>query len=201
MTWKQFDPLGSLLFIFVNWEQSCILFRANYSPTTKARFLWELCLTLCKWWVFQFCWWEQALPSALCEHQTLLSWIFLVVLFSDSDSFLTCMCCIEYSSRILTHPLGFLSVQPSSLCPENSSCLNLLKLSALPPKLKSTGLCLVPSSYSMVWEHSPGSKLGQSKLIPEGWYGEGGRRRVQDGEHMYTCGGFMLIYGKTNTIL
>ena len=26
-------------------------------------------------------------------------------------------------------------------------------------------------------------------------------RRVQDGEHMYTCGGFMLIYGKTNTIL
>jgi len=28
-----------------------------------------------------------------------------------------------------------------------------------------------------------------------------GERRVQDGEHMYTCGGFMLIYGKTNTIL
>ena len=36
---------------------------------------------------------------------------------------------------------------------------------------------------------------------PEGWYGEGGRRRVQDGKHVYTCGGFMLIYGKTNTIL
>ena len=30
----------------------------------------------------------------------------------------------------------------------------------------------------------------------------GGRRAgVQDGEHMYTCGGFRLIYGKTNTIL
>jgi len=28
-----------------------------------------------------------------------------------------------------------------------------------------------------------------------------GGRRVQDGEHMYTCGGFMLICGKTNTIL
>ena len=26
---------------------------------------------------------------------------------------------------------------------------------------------------------------------------EGG---VQDGEHVYTCGGFMLMYGKTNTI-
>ena len=36
---------------------------------------------------------------------------------------------------------------------------------------------------------------------PEGWYGEGGGWRVQDGEHMYTCGGFMLIYGKTNTTL
>ena len=36
---------------------------------------------------------------------------------------------------------------------------------------------------------------------PEGWYGEGGGRRVQDGEHMYTCGGLILIFGKTNTIL
>ena len=30
----------------------------------------------------------------------------------------------------------------------------------------------------------------------EGWYREGGGRSVQDGEHVYTCGGFMLIYGK-----
>ena len=30
---------------------------------------------------------------------------------------------------------------------------------------------------------------------------EGGGRRVQDGEHMYTCGGFISIFGKTNTIL
>ena len=36
---------------------------------------------------------------------------------------------------------------------------------------------------------------------PEGWYGEGGGRRVQDGEHMYTCGRSILIFGKTNTIL
>ena len=36
---------------------------------------------------------------------------------------------------------------------------------------------------------------------PEGWYEEGGGRGVQGGEHMYTRGGFMLIYGKTNTIL
>ena len=36
---------------------------------------------------------------------------------------------------------------------------------------------------------------------PEGWYGEGVGRRVQDGEHMYTCGRFILIFGKTNTIM
>ena len=28
---------------------------------------------------------------------------------------------------------------------------------------------------------------------PEGWYGEGGGRRVQDGEHMYTCGVFFIF--------
>ena len=31
---------------------------------------------------------------------------------------------------------------------------------------------------------------------PEGWYREGGGRRVQDGEHMYTCGGFISMFGK-----
>ena len=36
---------------------------------------------------------------------------------------------------------------------------------------------------------------------PEGWYGEGGGRRVQDGEHVYACGGFISIYGRSNTIL
>ena len=54
---------------------------------------------------------------------------------------------------------------------------------------------------------SPGSMhdTGCSGLVhwddPGGWYGEGGGRGVQDGEHVYTCGGFMLMYGKTNTIL
>ena len=32
----------------------------------------------------------------------------------------------------------------------------------------------------------------------EGWYGEGGGRGVQDGEHGHTCGRFMLMYGKIN---
>ena len=54
---------------------------------------------------------------------------------------------------------------------------------------------------------SPGSMhdTGCSGLVhwddPKGWYGEGGGRGVQDGEHVYTCGRFMLMYVKTNTIL
>ena len=36
---------------------------------------------------------------------------------------------------------------------------------------------------------------------PEGYYGEGDGRGVQGGERMYTRGGFMSMYGKTNTIL
>ena len=54
---------------------------------------------------------------------------------------------------------------------------------------------------------SPGSMqdIGCLGLVhwddPEGWYRERGGKGVQDGEHMYTCGGFMSTYGKTNTIL
>ena len=73
----------------------------------------------------------------------------------------------------------------------------------------------------MIWENStetcilsyvkqiasPGlmHETGCSGLVhwddPEGWDGEGGGRGVQDGEHMYIHGWFMLMYGKTTTIL
>ena len=54
---------------------------------------------------------------------------------------------------------------------------------------------------------SPGSMhdTGSSGLVhwddPEGWDGEGGRRGVQDEEHMYTHGRFKSKYCKTNTML
>ena len=63
--------------------------------------------------------------------------------------------------------------------------------------------CLTDSQGG--WHRCLGAQTGLTPWVhwddPEGWYGEGGRRRVQDGGHMYTCGGFILIYGKTNTIL
>ena len=50
---------------------------------------------------------------------------------------------------------------------------------------------------------SPGlmQDIGSLVLVrwddPEGWYGEGGGRGLQDWQHVYTRGGFMLMYGKT----
>ena len=37
--------------------------------------------------------------------------------------------------------------------------------------------------------------------LPRGMVPGGRREGVWDGELVYTCGGFMLMYGKTNTIL
>ena len=51
---------------------------------------------------------------------------------------------------------------------------------------------------------SPGlmHEAGCSRLVhwddPEGWDGKGGEREGQDGEHMYTCGGFMSMCGKNH---
>jgi len=56
-----------------------------------------------------------------------------------------------------------------------------------------------------MWNISgPGSmhETGCSGLVhwddPEGWDGEGGGKGVQDGEHMYTHGWFMSMYGKNH---
>ena len=84
---------------------------------------------------------------------------------------------------------------------------------------QSFGLC--GRGGGMIWENgietciiscmkrvaSPGSMhdTGCLGLLhwddPEGWYGEGGGKGVQDWEHVYTRGGFMLMYGKTKRLL
>ena len=64
--------------------------------------------------------------------------------------------------------------------------------------------CILPYVKQIA---SPGSmhETGCSGLVhwddSEGWDGEEGGRGVQDGEHMYTHGWFMSMYGKTSTIL
>ena len=93
----------------------------------------------------------------------------------------------------------------------------------VPAILSTSGFCTISTSGEggEIWENgietciisclkrvaSPSSMhdTGCLGLVhwydPEGGYGEGGGRRVQDGEHGYTCGGFILMFGKTNTIL
>ena len=62
--------------------------------------------------------------------------------------------------------------------------------------------CIIPYMKRIA---SPGlmQDTGCLRLVhwdaPEGWYREGGGMGVQDGEHVYTRGRFMLVYGKTNT--
>ena len=66
----------------------------------------------------------------------------------------------------------------------------------------SRGVGTVCWEFSVPFPFFKKNKFGLSQWDdPEGWNGEGVGRRVQDGEHMYTCGGFILIFGKTNTIM
>ena len=59
----------------------------------------------------------------------------------------------------------------------------------------------------MKWIASPGlmNETGCLGMVywddPEGCDGERVGRGVKDGEHMYTCGRFVSMYGKTTTIL
>ena len=65
----------------------------------------------------------------------------------------------------------------------------------------STETCILPYVKQMT---SPSlmHETGHSKLArwdnPEGWDAEGGGRGIQDGEHMYTHGWFMWLYGKNH---
>ena len=90
--------------------------------------------------------------------------------------------------------------------PETSLVVYWLRLHTL----KTGGVGLIPGQRTRI-PHAiwPGQKNNNNKINsrlkkllilddPEGWNGEGGGRRVQDGEHMYTCGRFIFIFGKTN---
>ena len=97
---------------------------------------------------------------------------------------------VQYHEMRLLISLMFspiLNVYPSTsqfFCSSNANRHVIFKIYASPGSVHDTG-CLGLEH----WDD------------PEGWYGEGGGRRVQDGEHMDTGGGFILIFGKTNTIM
>ena len=77
-----------------------------------------------------------------------------------------------------------MAVKSSIKCPLKTCIISYMKGIASPGSMHESG-CL----ELVHWDD------------PEGWYRQGGGRGVQDGEHVYTCGEFMLMYGKINTML
>ena len=63
----------------------------------------------------------------------------------------------------------------------------------------------IPSGKKRIASLCPMQDTGYLGLVhredPERCYGEGGGRRVHIWERMYTRGGSMSMYGKTNTVL
>ena len=61
--------------------------------------------------------------------------------------------------------------------------------------------------YNIIQETNRQSRFNTGSLglvhrdDPEGWCGKGGERGVHDGEHVYARGRFMLMCGRTNTVL
>ena len=58
--------------------------------------------------------------------------------------------------------------------------------------------------YNIIYKTNCQSRFDTGSLgldAPEGCYGERSGRGVQDGEHVYARGEFMLMCGRTNTIL
>ena len=94
-------------------------------------------------------------------------------------------------------------------------------LTSMKGEINNNTIIVGEGESGMIWENgietcilsyvkritSPGlmHETGCSGLVhwddPEGWDGAGGGKGVQDGEHMYTCGGFMSMYGKSTPIL
>ena len=69
---------------------------------------------------------------------------------------------------------------------------NGIEICMLSCKNRITSLCLMQDTACLVLVHGDD---------PEGCCGEGDGRGIHVWDRMYTCGGFMSIYSKTNTVL
>ena len=137
--------------------------------------------------------------------------IFIIIIFYFTILYWFCHTStwIHYGCTRVSHPeplshlpphtisLGY----PSAPAPSTSPRMDWLDLLAVQVTLKSL-LQHHNSKASILGSIQDTGCLGLVHWDdPEIWYGEGGGRGVQCWEHVYTRGGFMLMYGKTNTIL
>ena len=119
------------------------------------------------------------------------------LIHSSADGHLGCyykQCCDEHWGTRVSFPSGFLSVYA-----QQWDCWIIRQFYF--QFFKESPHCSLRHINSTLKQHDTGC-LGLGHWDdPEGWYGKGGGRRVQDGEHMYTCGRVISIFGKTNIIL
>ena len=121
-----------------------------------------------------------SLSPRACSNSCLLSWWCYPTISSSVSPFSSCLQFFPAS--------GFFPISPFFVSGGQS-----IRVSASASVLPMT-----------IQDWFPLGLTGLIFLLSKGlsrWYGEGGGRRVQDGEHMYACGGFISIYGRTNTIL
>ena len=160
----------------------------------------------------------------MCEKNNISrlpsTWLFWFLLFKAFSLLGVCfpqkvnskrtLTCLESCNKIAKNPSG----QASTICePElldvqsgfrkgKGTRDQIANISWINSRTTSTFVSLTTLKPLTVWITTDCGCLGLVHWDdPEGWYGEGGGRRVQDGEHMYTCGGFILILGKTKKII
>ena len=137
----------------------------------------------------------------------------------DSAAPWTAACLAYLSSTISQSLLKFMSIKSMMLSKHLILCCRLL---LLPQSFLALGS--FPMSQRFVSSGQSTGASASASVLPmniQGWfplgligliilYSKGFSRIfsnatinfwVQDGEHMYTCGRFILIFGKTNTIM
>ena len=113
------------------------------------------------------------------------------------------MCCIQYVSKFRKMAMMTLYARQQKDTGVYSGLLdsegeggmiweNGIETCMISCKKRITSLCSIQDTGRLGLVHGDD---------PERWYGVGGGSGVQDWELMYTRGGFMSMYGKTNTVL
>jgi len=168
---------------------------------------------------FDCCWIVEVLYVVVFVQSHSHVWLFVTpwtaacqasLSFTISWSLLKLMCIesvMPSNHLILCHPLLLLpSVFPSIrsflmswlFTSGGQSIGASASASVLPVNIQD---CFLLGLTGLISLQFKGLSFEQQLKSPEGWYGEGGGRGFQDGEHVYTRGGCMLMCGKTNKIL
>ena len=154
------------------------------------------------------------LPNPGIKPTSLMSPVLTGMSFTTSttckapDLFMLCVCLVSQSCPTACNPMDCnppgSSVHGDSPSKNTEVGCHFLLQGIFPTQGSNPGLPHYRQTlYCLSQQGSPSTYKTNNKFLndPEGWYGEGGGREVQDGEHVYARGGFMLMCGRTNTIL